>query len=200
MKIIAGLGNPGDPYRMTRHNMGFLVADALAGDSGIAVQKKKFEALLGDGRIADCRVLIVKPQTFMNLSGYPVRQILDFYQKTVEDLIVIHDDLDLAFGTVRIKVGGGDGGHKGIRSLIEHLGDTSFTRVRLGIGKPPYKDDVEQYVLQSFPKSDLEQLAEVVRTACDAVREILGPGIGRAMNRFNIRDRKSSEDEDNHTG
>ena len=199
MKIIAGLGNPGEQYRMTRHNMGFLVADALAEDSGIAVQRKKFEALLGDGRIADCRVLIVKPQIFMNLSGQSIRQVLDFYQKTAEDLIVIHDDLDLGFGTVRIKVGGGDGGHKGIRSLIEHLGETSFTRVRLGIGKPLYKDDVEHYVLQPFPKADLEQLAEVVRTACDAVREILGPGVGAAMNRFNTRERKSAENMDNQT-
>ncbi len=199
MKIIAGLGNPGDQYRMTRHNMGFLVADALAEDSGISVQKKKFEALLGDGRIADCRVLIVKPQTFMNLSGQSVRQVLDFYQKTPEDLIVIHDDLDLAFGTVRIKVGGGDGGHKGIRSLIEHLGEAGFTRIRLGIGKPLYKDDVEHYVLQPVPKIDLEQLAEVVRTACDAVHEILGRGVRPAMNRFNTRESKTSEDVDNQS-
>lgn len=199
MKIIAGLGNPGDSYRMTRHNMGFLVADALAEDCGIALQKKKFDALLGDGRIADSRVLIVKPQTFMNLSGQCVRQVLDFYRRTLEDLIVIHDDLDLAFGTVRIKVGGGDGGHKGIRSLIEHLGGAGFTRIRLGIGKPPFKDDVENYVLQPFPKGDLEQLAGVVRTACDAVCEILGPGVGPAMNRFNTRERKSAEEADNQS-
>jgi len=199
MKIIAGLGNPGDLYRMTRHNMGFLVADALAEDFGISVQKKKFGTLLGEGRIADCRVLIIKPQTFMNLSGQSVRQVLDFHQKPAEDLIVIHDDLDLSFGTARIKVGGGDGGHKGIRSLIEHLGEAGFIRVRLGIGKPPHKDDVEHYVLQPFPKADLEQLAEVVRTACDAVREILGSGVGPAMNRFNTRERQSSGDMDNQT-
>ncbi len=197
MKIIAGLGNPGDQYRLTRHNMGFLVVDALADESGIAVQKRKFEALLGDGRINDQRVLIAKPQTFMNLSGQSVRQVLDFYQKTADDLLVIHDDLDLPFGTVRVKVGGGDGGHKGIRSLIDHLGDANFTRVRLGIGKPPFKEDVEHYVLQTFPKADLEQLAEVVRTACDAVREILGPGVRPAMNRFNTRERKSAPDTDN---
>ena len=147
MKIIAGLGNPGDQYRLTRHNMGFLVVDALAEESGIAIQKKKFEALLGDGRIAEHRVLIAKPQTFMNLSGISVRQVLDFYQKTAGDLLVVHDDLDLSFGTVRVKVGGGDGGHKGIRSLIEHLGVANFTRVRLGIGKPSIKEDVERYVL-----------------------------------------------------
>ncbi len=197
MKIIAGLGNPGDQYRLTRHNMGFLVVDAMADESGIAIQKRKFEAMLGDGRIADQRVLIAKPQTFMNLSGQSVRQVLDFYQKTTEDLLVIHDDLDLPFGTVRIKVGGGDGGHKGIRSLIDHLGDANFTRVRLGIGKPPFKEDVEHYVLQTFPKADLEQLAEVVRTACDAVREILGSGVRPAMNRFNTRERKPAHDTDN---
>jgi len=192
MKIIAGLGNPGDQYRMTRHNMGFLVLDALADDAGIAIQKKKFEALLGDGRIGTERVLLVKPQTFMNLSGQSVRQVTDFYQKTAEDLIVVHDDLDLPFGTVRVKAGGGDGGHKGVRSLMDHLGGGGFTRVRLGIGKPPFKDDTEHYVLQSFPKADLETLAGVVRTACEAVREILGTGIRPAMNRFNRRDRTSS--------
>jgi PTH1 family peptidyl-tRNA hydrolase len=197
MKIIAGLGNPGDPYRMTRHNMGFLVVDALADESGIAVQKKKFEALLGDGRIAEHRVLFVKPQTFMNLSGQSIRQVVDFYQKTADDLIVVHDDIDLSFGTVRVKIGGGDGGHKGVRSLIEHMGDANFTRVRLGIGKPPFKEDVEHYVLQIFPKADLEQLAEVVRTACDAVREILGSGVRPAMNRFNTRERKPEPEPDN---
>ena len=198
MKIIAGLGNPGDQYRMTRHNMGFLVLDALAGEAGIAVQKKKFEALLGDGRLGSHRVLLVKPQTFMNLSGQSVRQVVDFYQKTAEDLIVVHDDLDLAFGTVRIKVGGGDGGHKGVRSLMDHLGG-AFTRVRLGIGKPSFKDDTEHYVLQTFPKADLETLAEVVRKACEAVREILDSGVRPAMNRFNTRERKAAPEADIQT-
>ncbi len=197
MKIIAGLGNPGDQYRLTRHNMGFLVADALADDAGIAIQKKKFEALLGDGRLGDHRVLLVKPQTFMNLSGQSVRQVVDFYQKTAEDLIVVHDDLDLPFGTVRIKVGGGDGGHKGVRSLMDHLGNGAFTRVRLGIGKPPFRDDTEHYVLQPFPKADLEALAEVVRKACEAIREILDSGVRPAMNRYNTRDRKHAEEKDN---
>lgn len=197
MKIIAGLGNPGDQYRMTRHNMGFLVLDALAEDAGIAVQKKKFEALLGDGRMGAERVLLVKPQTFMNLSGQSVRQVIDFYQKTSEDLIVVHDDLDLPFGTVRVKVGGGDGGHKGVRSLMDHLGGGAFTRVRIGIGKPPFKDDTEHYVLQAFPKADLETLAGIVRTACEAVREILGTGVRPAMNRFNRRDRTISPEGEN---
>ena len=198
MKIIAGLGNPGDQYRMTRHNMGFLVADALAEDAGIAVQKKKFEALLGDGRIGNERVLLVKPQTFMNLSGQSIRQAADFYQKTPEEIIVVHDDLDLPFGTVRIKVGGGDGGHKGIRSLMDHLGG-AFTRVRLGIGKAPFKDDMEHYVLQTFPKADLEALAGVVRKACEAVREILDTGTRSAMNHFNARERKVSPETDMHS-
>jgi len=197
MKIIAGLGNPGDQYRTTRHNMGFLVLDALANDTGIAVQKKKFEALIGDGLIGAERVLLVKPQTFMNLSGQSIRQVAEFYRKTADDLIVVHDDLDLPFGTVRIKVGGGDGGHKGLRSIMDHLGEGGFTRVRLGIGKPPFKGDTEHYVLQPFPKADLEALAETVRKACEAVREILESGARPAMNRFNIRDRKPASDPDN---
>ena len=197
MKIIAGLGNPGDQYRMTRHNMGFLVVDALADDAGIAIHKRKFEALLGDGRIGTERVLLVKPQSFMNLSGSCIRQVIDFYQKTAEDLIVVHDDLDLPFGTVRIKVGGGDGGHKGVRSVMDHLGGGAFTRVRLGIGKPPFKEDTEHYVLQTFPKADLETLAGVIRTAGEAVREILEEGARPAMNRFNRRDRTSSPEAEN---
>ena len=196
MKIIAGLGNPGDQYRMTRHNMGFLVLGALADDAEITSLKKKFEALIGDGRLGGHRVLLVKPQTFMNLSGRSLRQVADFYQVPPEELIVVHDDLDLPFGTVRIKVGGGDGGHKGVRSAMDHLGGGAFTRVRLGIGKPPFKDDTERYVLQSFPKADLEALAEVVRNACEAVREILDAGAPSAMNRFNARGRKPAPDED----
>ncbi|OPY06221.1 MAG: Peptidyl-tRNA hydrolase [Syntrophaceae bacterium PtaB.Bin038] len=197
MKIIAGLGNPGDQYRMTRHNMGFLVVDALADDAGIAIHKRKFEALLGDGRIGTERVLLVKPQTFMNLSGSCIRQVIDFYQKTAEDLIVVHDDLDLPLGTVRIKVGGGDGGHKGVRSVMDHLGGGAFTRVRLGIGKPPFKEDTEHYVLQTFPKADLETLAGIIRTAGEAVRIILEEGARPAMNRFNRRDRTSSPEAEN---
>jgi PTH1 family peptidyl-tRNA hydrolase len=198
MKIIAGLGNPGDQYRMTRHNMGFLVLDALADDAGIAGRKKKFDALIGDGRLGGHRVILVKPQTFMNLSGQSLRQVVDFYQITPEDLIVVHDDLDLPFGTVRIKVGGGDGGHKGVRSAMDHLGGGAFTRVRLGIGKPSFKDDTEDYVLQRFPKTDLETLAEVVRNACEAVREILDAGARSAMNRFNTRERKAAPEADNN--
>jgi PTH1 family peptidyl-tRNA hydrolase len=171
--------------------------DALADACGIAVQKKKFEALLGDGRIGEHRVLFVNPQTFMHLSGQSIRQVFDFYQKTADDLVVVHDDLDLPFGTLRIKVGGGDGGHKGVRSIMDHLGEGGFTRVRLGIGKPPFRDDMERYVLQPFPKADLEQLAQVVRTACEAVRDILVVGVRPAMNRFNIRDRKTVSDPDN---
>jgi peptidyl-tRNA hydrolase, PTH1 family len=199
MKIIAGLGNPGNQYRLTRHNMGFLVLDALADESGIVVQKKKFEALIGDGRIGNSRVLFVKPQTFMNLSGMPLRQVIDFYHKTAGDLLVVHDDLDLPFGTIRIKVGGGDGGHKGIRSAMDHLSDGSFTRLRLGIGKPSFKDDTEHYVLQPFPKADLEALADVIHRACGAVFEILVSGARPAMNRFNIRERKTAHDPENNS-
>jgi PTH1 family peptidyl-tRNA hydrolase len=177
--------------------MGFLVLDALADESGIAVQKKKFEAMLGDGRIGSYRVLLVKPQTFMNLSGLPLRQILDYYEKSSADLVVVHDDLDLPFGTARIKVGGGDGGHKGVRSVMDHLGNGEFTRLRMGIGKPPFKDDTEHYVLQPFPKADLETLAEVVHRSCEAVHEILSSGVGPAMNRFNTRERKPAQDPEN---
>jgi len=136
LKLIVGLGNPGARYRFTRHNFGFLVLDQLAEDQEINVTQAGFDALWGKGVIAGQNVLLAKPQTFMNLSGKSVRKLTDYFKIAVEDVVVVHDDLDLPFGTIRLKAGGGQGGHRGLISIYEALCGSEFERVRLGIGKP----------------------------------------------------------------
>jgi PTH1 family peptidyl-tRNA hydrolase len=187
MKLIVGLGNPGDRYRFTRHNMGYLVLDGLAEEHGISVRRKKFDADIGEGVIAGAPVLLAKPRTYMNLSGTAVIRLSGFFKIDLTDIVVVHDDLDLAFGSVRVKEGGGHGGHKGMISVIQHLGAREFTRVRLGIGKPLLKVMVEDYVLQIFSRDEMEALPDILRRAADAVVEILTSGPQAAMCRFNVR-------------
>ncbi len=195
MKLIVGLGNPGSKYLMTRHNLGFMVVDEVAEIHRIDISKKKFGALVGEGALSGTSVVLAKPQTFMNLSGRSVRELVDFYKAAPEDLVVIHDDLDLDPGIVRIKIGGGAGGHKGLKSIIESLGRPDFIRVRLGIGKPVSKERTESYVLERFAPEELEQTADFVHLACDAVEELLRSSVTSAMNRFNPRTRKSEEED-----
>ncbi len=187
MKLIAGLGNPGDRYLFTRHNLGFMVADRLALIHNLSFRRKKFDALLAEGVLSGVPVILVKPHTFMNLSGTAIGPMVRFLKTDPADLVVIHDDLDLPFGTLRIKDGGGDGGHKGLQSIIEELGTDAFLRLRLGIGKPAIKDLVEAYVLEPFGKEEIEQLSILLERACSAVMEILAAGPHSAMNKFNSR-------------
>jgi PTH1 family peptidyl-tRNA hydrolase len=187
VKIIAGLGNPGDRYLFTRHNLGFMVADRLALSHQLSFRRKKFDALLAEGPIAGVAVILLKPQTFMNLSGKAVGPLARFFKVDAADLVVIHDDLDLPFGTIRVKEGGGDGGHKGLQSVIEALGTDAFLRLRLGIGKPVIKDLVESYVLEPFGKEERDHLPDLLEKACRAVEEILSAGPQSAMNKFNVR-------------
>ena len=187
MKLILGLGNPGRTYALTRHNMGFLVLDALAGREGIAMAGSKFDAHMGKGTVAGTSAILAKPQTFMNLTGIAAGKLARFFKLGTEDMIIVHDDLDFPLGDVRIKVGGGDGGHNGLRSVIDHLGNPDFVRVRLGIGKPSSHCDAEHYVLQRFSGTEMEALPEIIDEACDAVREIVSRGPQRAMNRFNTK-------------
>ena len=187
MKLIAGLGNPGREYAATRHNIGFMVIDRLAHKLGGAVEKKKFKALFGLGQIGSEKVLLVKPQTYMNLSGKAVGLLVQFFKVDAADLVVVHDDLDLPFETLRVKEGGGDGGHKGLQSVIESLGTDAFLRLRLGIGKPVTKNRVESYVLEPFGKEERDRLPALLEKACGAVEEILSSGPRSAMNKFNIR-------------
>ena len=188
MKLIVGLGNPGSQYQFSKHNMGFLVLDKLAQQQNISLSQGKFDARFGKGKIGEAAVLLAKPQTFMNLSGVAVRKLTEYFKTNLEDLIVIHDDLDLSFKTIRLKTGGGCGGHKGLISIIDRLGGAEFIRVRLGIGKPPHGTMVEEYVLGCFSEEEMEILPQVTSRACDAVVEVISSGIQMAMNKFNVKE------------
>lgn len=193
MRLIVGLGNPGKEYLFSRHNLGFMVVDRLAGDLDVRVTRNQFDALAGDGTICGDRIILAKPQTFMNLSGTAVSALLRFYKLEMDDLIVIHDDLDLAFDAVRIKKGGGAGGNKGVLSIINQLGNPDFVRVRLGIGKPSRKEMTEAYVLGRFFPEEMEKLPQILARAADAVEAIVKSGLAAAMNRFNQRPSASEE-------
>lgn len=186
MKLLAGLGNPGREYESTRHNVGFLVLDEIAGSAGARIDRNKFGAELGEATVGGVKTLLVKPQTYMNLSGEAVGAASRFYKVAPEDVIVVHDDLDLEFGRVQIKVGGGHGGHNGLRSLIAHIG-ADFVRVRVGIGKPG-KGQVVDWVLSGFDKKEGQELPFVIGRAADASRCIIQRGPTACMNEFNKRE------------
>lgn len=173
MKLIIGLGNPGLRYRNTRHNAGFMVVDVLAGRHGIKVNVKKYLSRLGEGLIKDTRVVLAKPHCFMNLSGEAVKALLRGYRARAGDIIVIHDDIDIAHGKIKVKHSGGNAGHKGIGSIIEHLGTGEFTRVRIGVGRPAPEEDVVEYVLGKFGREELPPLERSLALAADAVESLL---------------------------
>lgn len=179
-KLIVGLGNPGPQYSWTRHNAGFMVLDRLSRQAGISVTKKAFSGLSGDGNWAGERVILLKPQTFMNLSGRSVAEALRFYKLTPADLIVIHDDLDIPYGSVRLKLGGGHGGHNGLRSIDQELGSKEYLRVRMGIGRPVH-GDVSNYVLSNFFKEEMDSLLNVLDGVIDAMEMLLREGLPKAM-------------------
>lgn len=179
-KLIVGLGNPGPQYSWTRHNAGFMVLDRLSRQTGISVTKKAFSGLSGDGNWAGERVILLKPQTFMNLSGRSVAEALRFYKLTPADLIVIHDDLDIPYGSVRLKLGGGHGGHNGLRSIDQELGSKEYLRVRMGIGRPVH-GDVSNYVLSNFFKEETDSLLNVLDGVIDAMEMLLKEGLPKAM-------------------
>ena len=180
MYIIVGLGNPGKQYENTRHNMGFLAVDLLAEKYNIDVNKIKFKALVGEGRI-----LLVKPQTYMNLSGEAVRQAMDFYKIDPEELIVIYDDIDIPTGTFRIRKKGSPGTHNGMRSIIAKLGTGDFPRVRIGIGKKPVYYELKDFVLAKLKKDDKAKMLKAAEDAADAVRIIIEKGIAEAQGKYN---------------
>jgi PTH1 family peptidyl-tRNA hydrolase len=184
LKIVVGLGNPGARYKDTRHNIGFQVVDELARRWRSETWKRRFEAEVSEHR-AGGPVLIVKPQTFMNLSGTAVREAAKFYKVESKDIIVIHDDLDLPIGRLRIREHGGAGGHKGIDSMIGQLGTDEFVRVKFGISRPPAEWDTADYVLGRFGSKEQATIAQTISLAADAVEAILAEGAAAAMNRFN---------------
>lgn len=183
MKFVAGLGNPGIRYQWSRHNAGFLVLDRLALQHSISISQTIFDAHIGKGKIAGSAVILTQPQTFMNLSGIAVRKLTDYFRIDPEDVIVVHDDLDLPFGTIRLKAGGGHGGHKGLISIIDHLGTADFIRVRFGIGRPARKSMVEGYVLEPFSGEQMATVPRLTLKAGEAVADILSSGIQAAMDK-----------------
>ena len=183
--LIAGLGNPGRQYELTRHNAGFMVMDKLAAACQILIRRRKFDVLYGKGRIEGHDVLIAKPQTYMNLSGPSLRALADFFRIRREAMVVVHDDIDLAFERLKINERGGDGGHKGIRSIINAFGGDKFVRVRMGVGRPREGRDAVDHVLQEFTSEEREALDGMLGRACEAVVTILAKGTREGMNRFN---------------
>lgn len=192
MKMIVGLGNPEKDYKGTRHNAGFEVINKLAYDFNIEINKAKFRAHYGKGQILNQQVLLVKPQTYMNLSGECVRDMLNFYKLSIEDLLVIYDDTSLPVGDIRIRQEGSAGGHNGIKNIIYQLETTKFDRVKIGIGEKPKGWDLADYVLSRFKPNEMESIIEGYTKAGDAVALIVKEGIVTAMNKFNSKI-KSSE-------
>jgi peptidyl-tRNA hydrolase, PTH1 family len=187
VKLIVGLGNPGSKYTWTRHNAGFMVLDALSRSHGIAVTRKSFSGLIGEGSFGTQRLVLLKPQTFMNLSGRSVQEAMQFYKISGSDLLVVHDDLDIPFGKVKLKEGGGHGGHNGLRSLQQHLGGGQFARLRVGIGRPVHGDAAD-YVLSPFSKEELADLPRLLDELCGLVELVVEEGLPKAMSLFNNRD------------
>ena len=185
MKIIVGLGNPGRKYEHTRHNAGFMAVDDLARSLRLELSLEKCHALLGKGALGAEKVVLAKPQTYMNDSGRSVAALLKDAYATPSDLIILHDELDLAAGVVRVKIGGGHGGHNGLRSIIEYLGTADFVRVRIGVGRPVPGMDTADYVLSPFLAEEREAALAAVISAAEAVRIIVAGGVTKAMNQFN---------------
>ena len=187
MKLIVGLGNPGSGYKDTRHNIGFRAVDVIGNACGIKISKKKFFSQIGTGKIKLYDVILAKPLTYVNNSGEAVKKLLHDFSLTPKELIVVHDDIDLEKGILKIKERGGDGGHNGLRSMINLLQTDNFIRIRLGIGRPESKEDVVDYVLSSFDKKDQEWVQPLLIRAKTAVETLLIKGIINAMNEFNKR-------------
>ncbi len=183
--LIVGLGNPGSKYEKTRHNIGFWVVDELARRYGLSFGKTERKAITADGLIKEKRVLLAKPQTFMNVSGEAVRALVDFYQIDLPHILVIHDELDIPLGALRLRQKGGAGGQNGVKNIIQHLGTQEFNRVRCGIGRPPGRMDPGAYVLKPFAGDDAITAQIMMERAADAVETWLTEGIDLAMTRHN---------------
>lgn len=194
MRLIVGLGNPGPEYQWTPHNLGFLAVDELANRGGIRVERPEGKALAGRGKLAGEEIVLAKPLTMMNLSGIAVRELLGKYELQPKDLLLLYDDVALAWGTMRVRERGSAGGHNGMKSVIGALGTDEFSRVRLGVQPDHPVGDLAEYVLRPMKKAQLEEAATMIEEAADAVELILKEGVAAAMNRFNRRN-VAAEDE-----
>ena len=188
MKLVVGLGNPGERYAETRHNIGCMVAVRIAARAGIALKRQGYQGIYGVGRLAGEEAAILLPQTYMNRSGASVAPACQSLGVAPGDLIVVHDEIDLPFGSLRIKMGGGHGGHNGLRSIMDALGHGDFLRLRLGVGRPPAGGDVSGYVLSRFATAERGQLHEYLEVATDSLEFLLQRGPQEAMNAFNNRE------------
>ncbi|MBE7435237.1 MAG: aminoacyl-tRNA hydrolase [Anaerolineales bacterium] len=183
--LLIGLGNPGREYKDTRHNIGFMLIDHIAERIGARGMKVQSKAIVTSGLHEEHKLILAKPQTYMNLSGHSVQGLLHFYKIPHSNLLVAHDDLDIPFGTIRIRPTGGPGGQRGMVNTIELLGTKDFPRLRLGIGRPPGRMDPRDYVLQNFSKDELKILPEIISRAADAALEFVMNGLNAAMNKYN---------------
>lgn len=189
MYFVIGLGNPGTQYNLTRHNIGFEVIDKFAHDHHISLDTKKHKAIIGQGVVHGEKVMLIKPQTYMNLSGESIREVLNFYKEDHSSLIIIFDDISLDIGALRIRLKGSAGGHNGIKSIIQHLGTNEFTRIKVGVSEKPPGWDLANYVLTRFSKEELPIAVKAIEEASNAVESIIKEGPTVAMNAFNIRDK-----------
>ena len=185
MFLIVGLGNPGKKYSLSRHNVGFMVIDEIAKRHEIGVKKRGFNSLYCESIINQKKIILLKPQTFMNLSGKAVFEAVSFYKISTSDVLVVHDEIDFPTGTMQIKFDGGSAGHRGIDSIISHLGRSDFIRIRIGVGKPTDKPKVVRYVLSEFERSEIKMIKGMIERAADAVAETILNGLEKAMNKFN---------------
>jgi len=186
MKLLVGLGNPGAKYAQNRHNIGFMAMDRIAADHGFSGWRSKFQGQTCDGRFGSERVTLLKPETFMNLSGQSVGEAMRYLKLAPDDIIVFHDELDLAPGKVRLKTGGGHAGHNGLRSIHGHIGP-DYDRVRLGVGHPGHKDAVAGYVLRDFPKADADWLDDELRGISDGIAELVAGNGDKFLNAIALR-------------
>jgi PTH1 family peptidyl-tRNA hydrolase len=192
LKLIVGLGNPGEKYARTRHNVGFMALTRLAEKAGISLKKKGHQGIYGTGVAAGAQVTLLLPQTYMNLSGASVGSALKSLGGSPGDLLVLHDDVDLPFGVLRIKIGGGHGGQKGVRHIMEVLGSGDFMRLRIGVGRPEVGQEVADHVLRPFGRDEQDMLDKILDTSVEAVETILRDGAPKAMNIFHAQEAKVS--------
>jgi len=188
LRLVVGLGNPGARYENTRHNAGFMIADKIARDFNISLDKRKFDCVYGRGFIEDVEVLLAKPMAFMNRSGPPIQKLAHFFRIQCKEMVVIHDDIDLVFGRLKIKEKGGHGGHNGIRSLLDAFGGGDFVRLRIGVGRSEFGDSVTDHVLGRFSVQNAEVLTRIISGARDALVTVLCKGTKAGMNLFNGKD------------
>ncbi len=198
MKVIVGLGNPGKRYTQTRHNIGYRVVELLAEKINCSISREDFYAQIGYGRIGNEKICLMKPITFMNLSGKSVRSIMDYYNIEPKDFLIVLDDVELPLGSLRLRPGGSSGGHKGLQSIIEHCNTDEFPRLRLGIGKPKQEMELANYVLMPFDETEKPIVNEMVQYAVSAVESWMSNGMDITMNRFNKKENINERRDENH--